>query len=614
LILGASARVSLPIARSLHSHGIAVDIASFQPEEADIHSTAVRQFHRLPSRRQNPEAFAIAFLALLRNQQFDQIMPAGDPPLAALGELYDQLGPLQAGCPRPRPIERVLNKSLTLEIAERCGIRVPFTRRIASITELDAVAPQLRFPLVAKPEKKGAGAGAFRIFYFNTLAELSSALKKHDWGGVLLQEYCPGVGMGVELLIHKGECIAQFQHRRIREAPATGGVAVLAISEEPDPQLQRSSIALLRALEWEGVAMVEFRIEPETRTAVLMEVNGRFWGSVSLPIMAGVDFPFYQWQLWHGEQPQVPQPYKVGLRWRWSPGYLDRIQSGLYRKAVGSKPSRLREFLPVPAEFSPFIREALWSWSDPLPFFAEWGRAIKILLSNVWKSLSRRLLPRRLKSYAGIYSRLDPAARPAYMRLRVRDAFRLGISNGMGNREVVAGNGRSFLFVCFGNLMRSPMAEAMLKRALDERGIKNIVVRSAGLHALAGREAHPWALAVAKELGMPLDQHRAQVVTPELISGSDAIFAMDFENLAELNALYPTAKPKIFLLSKFAGERMRNREIPDPYFGDLETTRQCYSLLSQCIANLASEIESLRFSRETFAVVAINADTRGEGE
>ena len=46
-----------------------------------------------------------------------------------------------------------------------------------------------------------------------------------------------GVGVGVEILIHKGECIAKFQHRRIKEAPASGGVAVMAVSEVPDPGL-----------------------------------------------------------------------------------------------------------------------------------------------------------------------------------------------------------------------------------------------------------------------------------------------------------------------------------------------------------------------------------------
>src|SRR4029077_9073436 len=100
----------------------------------------------------------------------------------------------------------------------------------------------------------------------------------------------------------------------------TGGVAVIAVSEDPDPELLRSSVALLNALEWEGAAMVEFRVERETGVSTLMEVNGRFWGSVSLPIMAGVDFPFYYWQVLHGEPPRVPDRYTVGMRWRWSPG------------------------------------------------------------------------------------------------------------------------------------------------------------------------------------------------------------------------------------------------------------------------------------------------------
>lgn len=593
LILGASPRISVPIARSLHRHGIPVDIASFQPEEPDIRSRAVRQFHRLPTRRQNPDAFTAALLALARDEQFDLILSAGDPSLRALADLYDELSPLlHVGCPPPRSVARVLNKSLTLETAERCGIRVPFTRTIASVGELDSIAPQLRFPVVVKPEKKGASA--FRIFYFNTLPELSSALKSRDWGSVLLQEYCPGVGVGVELLMHKGECVAKFQHRRLREAPATGGVAVVAISEDPDPELVRSSVELLRALEWEGVAMVEFRVERETGISTLMEVNGRFWGSVSLPIMAGVDFPLYYWQLLHGENPLVPDRYTVGLRWRWSPGCLERIQSVMFRNAgtLAPKPSTVTELLRASADVSPFIREALWSWSDPFPFFAETGTALTALLAGVLKAVSRRLMPERVKSYAGSFSRLAPEARPAYARLCLRDALGLGAANGRRPSGNTPQNAKSFLFVCFGNLMRSPMAEVMLRHTLAEHRVDGVIARSAGLHAVPGREAHPWALAVSRELGIPLDRHRAQLLTPELVSSSDLIFAMDFENLAELEARYPTARNKIFLLSRYAEGRQRGREIPDPYFGDIETTRRCYSVLGECIDNLAREIAS----------------------
>jgi protein-tyrosine-phosphatase/predicted ATP-grasp superfamily ATP-dependent carboligase len=591
LILGASPRVSIPMARSLQRAGIPVEIASFQPEEHDISSRAIRQFHRLPARRQDPAAFTQALLALVRERQFDTILPGGDPALAALSDLYEELRPLvHVGCPPPRSVERVLNKSLTLEAARQCGIRVPFSCTVSSMEELESIAPQLRFPVVAKPEKKGAAA--FRIFYFSNLPELATALAHKALGSVLLQEYCPGVGVGVEILIHRGECVAKFQHRRLKEAPVTGGVAIFAVAEEPDPELLASSMALLRALEWEGVAMVEYRVDRGNKASALMEVNGRFWGSVSFPISAGVDFPLYYWQVLHGERPNVPPQYSVGMRWRWSPGYVDRMQSILFRNAgqIGPRPSIARELLRAPLDFSPFVKEALWSWSDPLPFFAEAARMVWSFVAAVSKSVLRRLAPRNLKAYAGIYNRLAPEIRPAYVTLRVTDALHLRNRNG----RPALRNPQSFLFVCFGNLMRSPMAGTMMKHALARRGLSSDGVQSAGLHAQPGRAAHEWAIAVSRELGLPLDRHRAQLVTPQLVDGSDAIFAMDYENLAELQTLYPDAKHKIFLLSSYAAGNQRNREIPDPYFGDIETTRQCYSVLSKCIDNLVLDISSSR--------------------
>ena len=586
LVLGASPRISLSIARSLQRRAIPVDIASFQPEERDISSRAIRAFHRLPARQKDPDGFAAALLALAHEQQYDLVLAAGDPALAVLAELYDELSPLlHVGCPQPPSVQRVLNKSLTLEAAERCGIRAPFSCRIATVQELDSVAPRLSFPIVVKPEKKGAST--FPVFYYKSLSELTSALKSHNWGSVLLQEYCPGVGVGVEILIHNGECVARFQHRRLREAPATGGVAVLAVSEEPHPELFRSAMTLLRALEWEGLAMVEFRVDRDTGATALMEVNGRFWGSVSLPIMAGVDFPFYYWQLFHGERPCVPDHYRVGLRWRWSPGLLDRIQSILYRRGgVAPKPSKLRELLAAPADFSPFMKEALWSWSDLSPWFAEMSGALGGFIRTAFGALFRKVVPGRVKSYADICSRLSPESRRAYTELRIRNALHLNSNNG----RHMPRSTKSLLFVCYGNLMRSPMAEAMMKHVLAERGINSMVVQSAGLHALPGREAHPWALAVSRELGMPLDSHRAQLVTPKLVANSDAIFAMDFENLAELETRYPTAKRKIYMLSAYADGLQRDHEIPDPYFGDIEGTRRCYSVLRNCVDNLVRDI------------------------
>jgi protein-tyrosine-phosphatase len=316
-----------------------------------------------------------------------------------------------------------------------------------------------------------------------------------------------------------------------------------------------------------------------------------------------VDFPFYQWQLSHGEHPRAPDSYPVGMRWRWSPGCFERLQSVMFRNVtrVGPRPSRIRELLMTPRDFSPFTREALWSWSDPMPFFAEMGGVLRASWAVFFEAAWRRCLPRSVKSYVASRTRLIPEARRLYNSLRLRDVLRLSASQGGGAASVpgnVAAAGKSFLFVCYGNLMRSPMAEAMLKHELAGRGINGVVVKSAGLHALPGREAHPWALAVSRELGMPLDQHRAQLLTPELAASADIIFAMDFENLAELEALYPTAKRKSFLLGHYAEGGRRGREIPDPYHGDIETTRRCYAVLRGCIGNLSRDIAAAQHPKE----------------
>jgi len=592
LVLGASPRVSLPIARSLHRHGISVDIASFQPEEPNLRSRAVREFHRLPDWRKDRAAFSEALLVLVKAKGFDLVLPAGDPSLAALAHSYEKLTPLlTVGCPRPEIAERVLDKSLTLEIAQRCEIRIPFTCTVHSSGELESVAAVMPFPVVAKPAIKGAAP--FRALYAKSFPELHALLKRIQWNSVLLQEYCAGVGVGLEILMHKGQCIAHFQHQRLKEAPFTGGVSILAIAEEPDPELFKASLELLRALQWDGPAMVEFRVDRENHTFVLMEVNGRFWGSVSFPIAAGIDFPLYHWQLRHGESPTVPRSYRVGSKWRWSPGYVDRMQSIVFRApgGLGPKPSVSVEVLSAIGDFSTSATEAVWSWADPMPFFAELFRMAWGFQSAVSKSAFRRLVPRKLRSYLGTYSRLEPRARAKYAEFCMKDVFGMYAQNARAAGHHLE-NVRSVLFVCYGNLMRSPMAEAMLKHVLVQHGNKEIIARSAGIHALKGREAHPWALAVSCELGIPLDGHRAQPTTPELIAASDLIFAMDYENLAELETKYPEARGRTFLLSAYAEGPRHNREILDPYFGDINTTRQCYAELWTCIEKLARQLSS----------------------
>jgi protein-tyrosine phosphatase len=205
-----------------------------------------------------------------------------------------------------------------------------------------------------------------------------------------------------------------------------------------------------------------------------------------------------------------------------------------------------------------------------------------------YKTALRKLLPDFLLKERGIYLRLGPKAGAEYIRLRLLRA--VGVKT---SKLTIPKTSQSFLFVCFGNIMRSPMAEALLKRELSNRTRnENLMVASAGLHATPGNVAHPWALTASTDFKISLEKHRAQLLTAEMVRAADAIFAMDFQNKAELLTLYPESKHKIFMLSSCLRGPGQHGEIADPYFGDLEATRNCYRTLQTCVQNLADHLFS----------------------
>jgi protein-tyrosine phosphatase len=202
------------------------------------------------------------------------------------------------------------------------------------------------------------------------------------------------------------------------------------------------------------------------------------------------------------------------------------------------------------------------------------------------KIAGKKLLPnavlqevRRYGNYVGVEPLL-------YLKIR--------ILNGIGlmdtKRARPPRTARLFAFVCYGNIMRSPMCEALMNRALAAIPDKQIKVISAGLNAAPGRAAHAWAVAAARELGISLENHRAKLLTAEMVNQADVIFAMDYQNQVQLLSRYLNAKDKVFMLGAYADEDYRLLEINDPYYSGEEGTRDCYRILNTCIQNLVSSI------------------------
>ena len=107
----------------------------------------------------------------------------------------------------------------------------------------------------------------------------------------MIQEKIIGPGTGLFTLYDKNRHLALFSHKRIREKPPSGGVSVVSESVPLDNEMVDAADKLLSAVGWTGVAMVEFKRDVRDGKAKLMEINGRFWGTLQLAVASGVDFP-----------------------------------------------------------------------------------------------------------------------------------------------------------------------------------------------------------------------------------------------------------------------------------------------------------------------------------
>jgi protein-tyrosine phosphatase len=146
---------------------------------------------------------------------------------------------------------------------------------------------------------------------------------------------------------------------------------------------------------------------------------------------------------------------------------------------------------------------------------------------------------------------------------------------------------QSVLFVCKGNVCRSPLAEAYFQSLVEKDG-RQMTVRSAGLETTPGKPAHVNARVVAREQGLSLDAHATTQVHMELLDQSDLIIVMEIVQKDRIQRLYPRSKGKIVLLGRF--DSVGSLEIADPYSGISEDFHSCFQQVSRCCDVLAARL------------------------
>jgi protein-tyrosine-phosphatase/predicted ATP-grasp superfamily ATP-dependent carboligase len=529
LVLDGHSRAALETLQSLGRLGIAVDLAS----NADClgwHSRYCRHKLRQP---EAGEWVADLFAA----GEYALVVPSTELSLRALLRLPESHAARRAAVlPATRSLEVALDKQLTWELAGALGVPVPASRLIASMHELTE-PPE--FPVVLKPVASLAQAEGQLVGLAPRVVRT-----RGDWRRILErllplcavqeQAYVPGRGAGIECLFRHGKALWGFQHERLHELPLTGGGSSYRRSAPLDPDLLRASTALLEELQWHGVAMVEFRGSAQTGYR-LMEINPRLWGSRARPMDAGVDFPKGLWCLATGADPG-PQPrYRTGHYTRNLEMDFDWLKENLradHGDALLLTAPRLGSLL----EFGRVLTgKESWDHFD-VKDWRVWGRVLERTLAAVRRS-AMSLFARALRP-------LLLAHRHRRTLVRVRGQAHDGI--------------RRVLFVCYGNICRSPLAELHARQVSPE-----LEAASAGFHDSTGRAAPVWYRNIAAEHGVDLADKRSLRIDAKMVQWAQLIVLSDLHNLDLFEREFPDAMHKATMLGFFLPQP--EPSIEDPY-------------------------------------------------
>src|SRR6266851_2609038 len=261
LVLGDDLRSFLSVIRSLGRRGLRVEVGWCAPDCPARFSRYVSRFHVLPPYSAKDSGWKLAFKRLLQSEDFDLVIPCDDPRIIPLQFNRAELEPLaRIYLLEDRAFQITSNKLASHQLAKELGVPVP---RSVQLSRLDSDRLEgFGLPLVLKPLSSFTRENILdrnRVRKAYSYEDAVAALDRMLIAGpVLVEENFLGRGVGVEVLANEGKILTAFQHQRVHE-PLLGGGSSYRRVVPLHPELLEATRRLMRALDYTGVAMVEFK-------------------------------------------------------------------------------------------------------------------------------------------------------------------------------------------------------------------------------------------------------------------------------------------------------------------------------------------------------------------
>lgn len=568
LVIGDDMRSFLATVRSLGRQGIEVHAAPFDFSSPALTSRYIQQVHRLPFYLDGGRDWLNAIMHLLEQEKFKLVIPCDERGLLPLTRHETQLSlHSKLAIPDTRGMELFFDKLNTRELATSLDVPVANGRVLRTDDTVDSIMHDVGLPLIAKYRKSYTWPELYvrtKTYVLNTKAELSEWLRKNQSGGdqVYFEQMFPGIGVGVSVLCDAGNVLQAFEHHRVRELHGSGYYRKSAA-------LNKSRLdAVSRLVEkaaYTGVAMFEFKVEPRKGDWILLEVNARPWGSLPLPVAAGIDFPYRLYCLLAKGLATPAIDYKVGIYGR------NLIQDLCQVRAVVQtsmhSPVKLGVYLAKwVLEFRHFLlgREFHdgFTMDDKRPGLAE----IKRGGISFAHSLRRKLIGSSGPQAAGLKQKIITDLKSEGSQVRV-------------------------LFVCEGNICRSPYAELKLWQLIHQHAEK-FEITSAGMLPRNQRGSPQVAIDAAARRGIEMNKHLSQHAFDEKMRSATQVLIFDRVNYNSIMARYPLYASKIFFIGELAGQDGKVVEISDPIGKATATFDATYQQIDDCLQGYAETVLS----------------------